>query len=219
MNASQEDPLDRSLDRHNLSWKLQSKLFIKEFSVLPGLQGCCARYLPQQQTWNRCELPLCHNCSRLRASRAAAQLRRLAISYPYRVMFTTSLAVVPAMPLVDAWNGMDDVTAAFTAGRWLNSRVAAYRRHTEGTKSVLGWHPHNVYLFVLENEPKPAEHDQLVVELQHRWESIASKLGYRASGEEQRFQPLARTPGRAINYMTKGPMGVSGENSRTFGAI
>lgn len=214
-------PLDGSLDPENLSSdqiKRAVRAFITEFSTLEKLTSCGSRYLPDQGTWNACRRPLCWQCSHRRGALLAAELIKLSADYPTQITMTLSLATAPSTSLRDAWDALDAVRGEFTAGRWLTSRITAYRWHTELTKGPTGWHPHVAFLLVSRNVVAAYEFAALRDELLDRWAALATARDLRADADQQHAEKIRRTPGRAVSYLTKGPMRLHGE-SRTAGRI
>lgn len=192
--------------------------FISEFSTLKRLRDCSRIYLARQRTWSRCEHPLCWPCARLRAAALAADLRRLADDYPAKLTMTLSLQSTPEMSLRDAWDALDRRRDAFAGGRWLRARVDAWRWHTEVTMGPGGWHPHVAFLLVSRDELRAPEFALLRESMLDRWATLATNRGLLADPEHQHLDPILRTPGRAIGYLTKGPMALHDE-SRTAGRI
>jgi hypothetical protein len=133
-------------------------------------------------------------------------LRQLAQDHSVLVMFTTSLSLSPSMSLADAWDHLDEVTSKFTRGRWLTSRVAAYKRYAEVTKPEQGWHPHQCYLLALP-ESTTEQLANLKDELGSRWAALATSSGYYAEASQQDFAEITHNRNRAVSYVAKGPMG------------
>jgi hypothetical protein len=222
-------PVPRSLDRDILSFrngdnlsslrpKRMAKEFILEYSSLGALSGCGTIRLKKQNTHNRCDDIRCYQCAPLRQARTAEDLRRLAEPFTGQlVTMTTSLSTDASTGLTEAWDALDDMTATLHSGRWLSGRFAAYRRHTELTKND-GWHPHNHYVLALPGPLSESQFENLKLETQHRISDLARQAGFTAAPELQHIERVTRTPGRLINYVTKGPMALHGD-SRTPGAI
>ncbi len=117
----------------------------------------------------------------------------------------------PSASLSDVWDALDTVRASLTAGRWLTSRVAAYRWHTEVTCGLCGWHPHVNLIVVSRNEIDASE-------ILRRWEALAALEGISAPMTAQHAQRVTRTVGRALRYASKGTL-ASHDDTRTLGDV
>lgn len=207
--------LDGSQDTEILSSieiKRAVREFLMEFSSLDKLTSCSSIYLTEQKTWNRCEHQLCWSCARKRAADLTADLATKAAQYPTLITVTLSLRTMPSTTLSDAWDALDDVRGALTAGRWLTSRVAAYRWHTEITKGDT-WHPHSALLLASRFGPQ-----DIKAEVLDRWADAAAKRGHEALADAAAAQEITRTRRRALGYLVKGPVALHAD-SRTAGRI
>jgi hypothetical protein len=189
--------------------------FISAYTTLPTLRSCSTIYLTRQQTWNRCTHPLWDFCAEHRANVNLAELRELCRGYATKISMTLSLQSTPSTPLREAWDALDAVRTALVGDRWLRFRVDAWRWHVEITQGPSGWHPHLPFLIVTREPLSPPKITLLRKSLLARWAALADERGLYAAPRNQHFEPIRRTPGKALWYVGKGPM-IGPDGSRTL---
>lgn len=202
---------------HSISIKRRIKRFISDHSTLSTLRSCGSTWIAAPRRWNRCESPLCASCARQRANKRAADLRDACTDYSTLIAFTVSLSV-PGMALSAAWAAQDEVRAMFVGRSWLRSQVDAWSWSTEISGSRGAWNVHSAFILGVRDDLSADDIEALRQRLAGRWADKAASAGFHADPEQQGFDRIIRTPGRAIGYAVKGVMATHGD-SRTPGRI